>query len=213
MFGRRDDYTAPQAARVAFGAVLLAGAAVMVAKGRLHMSTEDAQTPGVIAWTWLVAAVAAAKTYAIASYLPPAGRRDRLLHLSLVVPAAGLALVLPLTLHLLWFQIVDHSVAGFDDWVGISILFAGFAHVVFALLASLRASQLARGVPAIPVSTIYFACVAAGSLPFPVVPSIIIALTGLPILPLLLAMKPLAAREREAPAPLPRAIARPVRSA
>ena len=213
MFGRRDDYTAPQAARVAFGAVLLVGAVVMVAKAQLHMTSDDAQTPDIIATTWLLAIAAGAVAYAIASYLPPAGRRDRLLQWSLVVPAAGLALVLPLSLHLLWCVVLDRSLVGFDEWVGLSMLFAGFAHAMFVLLACLRASQLARGVPAVSVSTIYFACVAAGSLPFPVVPSIIIALTGLPILPLLLLMKPLAAREREAPAPLPRAIARPVRSA
>lgn len=212
MFGRRDDYTAPQVARVAFGAVLLVGAAVLVGKAQLHMSGDDAQTPGIIAGTWLLATAAAAVAYAIASYLPPAGRRDRLLQLSLVVPAAGIALVLPISLHLLWCVALDRSLVGFDEWVGLSMLFAGFAHVMFALLACLRASQLARGVPAVSASTIYFACVAAGSLPFPVLPSIIIALTGLPIVPLLLAMKPLAAREREAPAPLPRAIVRPLRS-
>lgn len=211
MFGRRVDYTAPQAARVTFGGVLLVGAVLVVERTRFHglMGHSDhSHLASLFGWTWLAALAAGAIAYAVASYLPPAGRRERLLHLSFVVPAAGLALMLPLSIHLLYSLAINRDAGGFDEWVGLSIVLVGFAHVVFAATAILRASQLARGKPAIPIGAVYFATVAAGSIPFPVVPSIFIALTGLPILPLLWAMQPLAARERATADPLPRAIVR-----
>lgn len=211
MFGRRVDYTAPQAARVAFGAVLLVGAVLIVDRASFHGligRSEHSQLAGLFGWTWLAALVAGAIAYAVASYLPPAGRRERLLHLSFVVPAAGLALMLPLSLHLLYCLALDRNLAGFDEWVGLSIVLVGFAHVAFAATMALRASQLARGKPAITIGAVYFSSVAAASIPFPVVPSLFVAITGLPILPLLWAMQPLAARERATADPLPRAIVR-----
>lgn len=211
MLGRRVDYTAPQAARVAFGAVLIAGAAAIVSRASFHGLLghgEGSRLAALFGWTWLGALAAGAIAYTIGSYLPPRGRRERLLHLSFVVPAAGLALMLPLSLHLLYSLAIDSSLGGFDEWVGLSLVLTGFAHVVFAAMTMVRGSQLARGKPAISVGVIYLTSVAAGSIPFPIIPSLFIAVTGLPIVPLLYAMQPLAARERATADPLPRAIVR-----
>lgn len=203
----RGDYSARQMARVVFGAVLVIGACVLVYRVWSHRLElhEHEIAAGVLSWTWLVAIIAALVAHVAVSWSGGSLAGEKLLRASLVVPAAGLALVLPLTIHLLWFRFVEGSVAEFDEWASLSMVFAGPAHVTFLITASRRASQLARGEPAMSVPAIYGLCVVTGMAPLPVIPSILIALTGLPILPLLYGMAPLAAHERAALDTLPRA--------
>lgn len=184
---------ARRAGRVAFGWVMIAGAAVLVTSA-LRGAGHSAAILGV---TWLAAFVAACITYL--TY-----RGEVRLTTSLVVPACGIALLLPLTLHLLFFTFVTHSTSGFDEWVTLSLIATGIAHVVFAIMAMTRAYQLARGEPAVSIVAIYFTCVANGAIPF-VIPAAYVALTGLPIIPLLAYMERIATRERAVPE-LPRAV-------
>lgn len=190
--------TPAQAARVAFGLVLVAGAArvVCIAHAASHAAVTGSATAVALGHAWLAATAAAVATYAILRILPQVREREHIREASFVLPAIGAALVLPLSVHALWKLASGAGLHDFDEWAWLSIVFTGLAHVVFAISAAVRASQLARGKPPIHTGMIYAITIAAGMFPFPVLPSIYIALTGIPILPLVYAMKPLAARER-----------------
>ena len=193
---------------VVFGGALVVGMARLVA---LIATTSDAggerdaAVVRVLGSTWLIAVGAALVLRVIARFARPI-EDDRLRVASAVVPAIGLALILPLTVHLMFFA-VRHEVQGFGDWTAIALVLTGPAHAVFATLAAFRAWRLVRGKPAMSPWAIYGLAVAAGSVPFPVLPSALIAITGLPIVPLLYLMKPVATR-LAAEEPLPLAIAR-----
>jgi len=184
---------ARRAGRVAFGWILIAGAAVLVASAFRSTAGGWLGFRGVHAAAILGASWAAAFVAAGIAYLTYRG--EVRLTTSLVVPACGMALMLPLSIHLAFCLLVRHDATGFDEWAGLSMIATGIAHVVFASLAMARAHQLARGEPAISVGMIYFTCVACGAIPF-VVPVVYVALTGLPIIPLLAHMERIAARER-----------------
>jgi hypothetical protein len=196
-----------QAARIVFGTILFIGAGAIVL--RMPFGLFGHEIADVLAWTWLAAICGALATRVVASFLPSGSPSRSLLHLSFVVPAIGIALVLPLSLHLIYFVLFEGDLRGFNEWATYSMVFAGLAHVVFATLTAVRASQLARGKSPMGVGVIYAGSVAAGMIPLPVIPCLLIAITGIPIVPLLHLMKPLAARERAALETLPRAVARP----
>ena len=185
-----------RAGRIAFGAGLLAGVVAMFATGGTH-------TARILELTWAVAFAAAT----VARMLPTP-RRD-LFTTSLVVPAVGLALVLPLSLHLVVMLALREPTASFDDWVQVSLLCVGFAHVVFAILFGTRASQLARtAAPPMKIRSIYgwsvLASTAPGLLLF-AIPVALTAVTGLFVLPVIAWFDQIAARERATLPLLPRA--------
>lgn len=211
-----NDVFARRAGRLAFGVVLLLGAVYLV----LTMcfsghGGHEGDAARILEWTWLLAAGAGVAVWAIAAWLRAPTDSDAVLTESLVLPTLGAALLLPLTLHLLVFRLLDgHSWASeFDDWVGLSLVITGPAHLVFAILSAVRASKLAIGLPAPSPLKIYGLTVAASCLPFVLlmaIPPVLVAITGLPILPLLYGMERLIARERAALAAvtaLPRAVA------
>jgi hypothetical protein len=196
--------------RIAFGVVLLAGAAILVQR---LASLDEPQSRRVILTTWAVAFAA----YAIAGRL---GSRRVLDHAgelavpALVVPSVGAALLLPLTLHMPFAMLVAPGAGAFDDWAVISAVITGPTHLVFAALAGERARQLAASDPAqSPLSPlkIYGICVAVSCLPFAllVIPPFLVMMTGLPMLGGLALMDWLAARDRLAATAeaVPRAIA------
>jgi hypothetical protein len=199
------NYPSRQHARIVFGLVLLAGAVRLIASS-LVADPRDHSSTGLLAWTWACAFAAALLTR-VATYRVASQRSSlRLLAASLAIPAAGVALLLPISIHALWFASRGSiALEGFDGWVSLSMLCSGLAHLVFLALLVQRAIQLAYGRPTLAVGWIYLWPCIAGSLPFPVVPSIIVAITGLPILPLVSLMKPLADHERSAHTLLPRA--------
>jgi hypothetical protein len=194
-----------QLARIAFGVVLLAGAIWLIATARARANDygDGRSCADVLAAVWSGAVLAALVTRVIASWLPARPTSARLASASLTIPAAGVTLLLPISLHCLWFSCSD-GLAGFDDWVWFCILLTGPAHLTFLLLTVMRARQLALGREPVAVATIYVWCVIMGSLPLPLLPSAVIAITGIPIAPLLWLMKPLA-RAELAGEPLPRA--------
>jgi hypothetical protein len=180
--------------RIAAGAVLIAGAALLV--HRLVSDTEPRSQ-------WLIPAAwgAAIATYFVAGWI---GSRRTLDHADelavpgLVVPSVGAALLLPLTLHLVVAAAISYPLREFDGWVMASVIFTGPTHLVLALLVGARARQLATAVPAISPARIYAICVGVSCLPFAVIvlPPLVVALTGLPMAALMAWMGPLAARDR-----------------
>lgn len=183
-----------QLARIGFGAVLTLGFIQIAFVTATNRAAHDAA-----AWlgiTWLAAIVAALGGYAFAR-TTPRGTSERLHVASLVIPSVGLALVMPLTLHLGWIVVTGAHLRSFDEWFAMSMVFAGVAHVVFAVLAGYRARRLARGEEPMSVGFLYFVVVMCANIPLPVIPAAIVALTGLPMLPLLYGMKRYAKRERE----------------
>jgi hypothetical protein len=194
--------------RIAFGAVLFAGAAILV--HRIE-ATEQSRATLVLAATWAAAFVA----YAIAGWL---GSRRGLDHAdeldvpSLVVPCVGAALLLPLTLQLPFVVLLTNQPDAFDTWAAFALIFTGPTHLAFAALVGQRARQLATGAIAITPRRIYGICVGVSCLPFAifVLPPFVVAVTGLPLAAGMHLMEGLAERDRlrAAAEALPRATVR-----
>ena len=180
--------------RIAAGATLIVGAAALV---YLLAETRRPNVAYAIPVIWAAAAVA----YVLGAVLGSRRTLDHALELAvpgLAVPAAGVALMLPLTLHLLVGVAFLSAVRHFDDWAAMSAIFTGPTHLVLAALVAQRAQQLATGVPAMTPAKIYGICVGVSCLPFAilVLPPFLVALTGLPLAALMGWMGPLAMRDR-----------------
>ena len=207
--------------RVAFGGVLVVGVACLIAaawSGELTHHSFYGRGPrldaaAIIGLTWLVAAVAGVAAWRVAVRVRLAGNPDTLFAESLMIPAVGIALMLPITLHLpVVIALGDRE--AFDVWVVVSMWITGLAHAVFAFTSALRARQLVAGKPAWSPKRIYAITVVTSCLPFVVlyaIPPALVALTALPFIPLLRAMERIVTRERDelagAPHALPRAVA------
>ena len=133
----------------------------------------------------LLAWVAALFVGFVGSLVRDRGDRHRVA--GYVVPAVGMALMLPITLHLLVAMLIGYTERGFDDWCFWSVVFVSVAHIVFAILVGLRAAAIVQGRPPISVGTIYIATVTLAGVPgvLLVIPLVITSVTGLPLLPLL----------------------------
>jgi hypothetical protein len=196
---------------IAFGLVLLAGMGAIVWRA-LHGHPDDAGQN--LALTWLGAVVTAALVWGIARIVKPIPGGDALLRASLVIPALGLACALPLSMHGLWALLIHSSAHAYDDWFDTSLRVVGFAHVVFMLLFAVHARQLATtNRPAMSIAGIYGWTVLASCVPLGmwILPEVLTAITGLPILIVMLVFDEIAARERTALPALPRAIVAPCR--
>jgi hypothetical protein len=202
--------------RIAFGLVLLIGVASLAAAAWSNFhSFHSASRFGavrLISLTWLVAILAGAVVRAIAARLRWQPAVEALFAESVIVPTAGIALLLPITLHLpVVVAVADAS--AFDFWVTASLCVTGLAHIVFAGLCVLRARQLIAGRPAVTPRAIYVATLLTSCVPFVLlwaIPPLLVAVTALPFLPMLRAMQRLVDRERaeiDTARQLPRAIA------
>lgn len=179
-----------RASRIAAGLVLIVGAielaynAVQIGENG-HTTHGMWHAPAIIVATWLVAAVVAL----VGAFVPD--RADGAGHVSsYVLPYMGVALMLPLTIHLP-FAIALGGTEGFDWWVLYSTAFVGIAHIVFAILVGLRASALAKGTQPISVRQIYVGTVVASGMPglLVVIPVLLVAMTAALLLPMLHAME------------------------
>jgi hypothetical protein len=213
------DVYASRAGRVTFGVILIVGAFGLVAlalgtdgRATLALEPEGPATPrGLHAWhvivaSWLLAFIAARVAAAIETRSPDAHEPDALRDAALWVPSVGIALLLPLTLHMLVFA-ASHRVHAFDQWTRFGIMFVGHTHIVFAGLVYLRARALMRGDKPISVTWLYIVTCVFAAVPFGV-PVPYVAVTGIPIVPLLIWMKRAARIERERCCGMPIAIAR-----
>ncbi len=226
-----DSTLARRAGRIAFGVVLALGMLVLAVFAiRCGFRTMPIHAWQLLLGTWLAAFGAAALvrtlTDVAAPPRPTALDEDRHRVAAFVVPAVGLALIAPLTVHLLVVVLLqlDHAMTWhalrralerFDDWAVLSLALTGPAHATFALLVGRRATQLARDQIPTSVEAIYVASTIAACVPGIVVllPPVIVALTGLPLLPFLHGMRRVAERDRDPRRALPAAIARPARTA
>jgi hypothetical protein len=207
---------ARRAGRIAFGLVLLVGVASLAAAA--WSDSVGSHSPArwgaarLVGLTWLAAILAGAVVRAIAARLRWRPAAEALFAESVMVPTAGIALLLPITLHLPVVVVVA-SAGTFDFWVAASLWITGAAHVVFAGLCVLRARALVAGRIAITPRAIYVATLLTSCVPFVLlwaIPPLLVAVTALPFMPMLHAMQRRVDRERAeiAAAPdLPRAIA------
>jgi hypothetical protein len=173
-------------ARIGFGLVLISGALFLAQNAvRLERGGGSMHCWRVICLAWVAALCAGF----VGSLVRDRGDRHRVA--GYVVPAMGVALMAPLTLHLGVGALMHNTARGFDDWCFWSVVFVSVAHVVFAILVGLRAAAIVQGRPPISVGTIYIATVTLAGVPgvLLVLPLIITAITGLPLLPLLHGME------------------------
>ena len=206
--------------RITFGGVLLAGVVhliVAACSGELGRESiyagRNLDAARTIELTWLIAVVAGVVAWRVALRMQLAWNPERLFAESLMVPAAGIALLLPITLHMPVILVIRDS-AAFDVWVLASMWITGLAHAVFAITSALRGKQLVAGSATWSPRKIYIATVVTSCVPFAMlyaIPPTIVAITALPFVPLLRAMEWIVIRERRelasAPHALPRAIA------
>jgi hypothetical protein len=188
--------------RTVFGATLLTGTAVLVAR-LLTMRVPGAFET--IALTWLAAIALGLAAKRLAKNSAPQVRDPvRRFDASFALPAAGIALVLPLTIHVVVASAIGVTARDFDDWARVSVAITGFAHITFALLAAIRANQLATERIAIGSWRIYFLTVFVSCIPFGVlfmIPPLVVGVTGLAIVPMLERMPRWIARDRTVDVP------------
>jgi hypothetical protein len=202
------DVFARRAGRLAFGVVLLLGAAYLVRVAWSEWASGGGpriQAARILTMTWLAAAVAGVAVRAIAARLPGSRSAEALFTRSWVIPTVGVAVLLPITLHMP-FALLANGEHGFDVWVVLSLLFTGVAHVVFAVLSAVRAYKLAIDKRAPSPRKIYVITLIVSCVPFALLlalPPMLVAVTGLPFLPLLRRMEPWIARERAELATIP----------
>ncbi len=188
--------------RLTFGLVLLGAVVVLVERARGGALDHAALW---LAGIWAAALVGGTAARAVAAVwrVPTIGAVP-----ALVVPAVGVALLAPITIQAP-FVFVLGTVHSFDWWITVAMTWMAPTHLVFAALVAARARGLVRGRWTPTPRWIFGATVMASAIPFAaffLIPPALVALTGLPILPLLHHMKAVAARDAEL---LPVAIARP----
>jgi hypothetical protein len=181
---------------LAFGVVMIVGALLLIdtslGDGHPRFGSWYPPPPGQHHWhawqlicgTWIVATMTA-----LVGLLIP-DRDDRFRVASYVVPSIGVALLLPLTIHMP-IALGMSGVEAFDEWCLYSVIFAGAAHIAFALMAGARAKAIVEGREPLAVHTLYGVTVAMACVPglLVVLPILIVAATGIPILPLLYLME------------------------
>lgn len=191
--------------RIVFGAVLLVGVAILVQR---VISVPDPAVASTIIATWIVAAFCGWATRQVTAPFAEHANAGDIFTLSYAVPTLGLALLLPLSLHLV--VAFPLSLANkFDDWVRLSMFITGAAHVVFAMMVTRRAIQLAQGRIAVSTRRIFVTTLVVSSIPFALIffiPPLLVGFTGLALVPFMDRMEGMIERERGEQAPLPMAI-------
>ena len=187
---------AERAGRTAFGLVMIAGAAVLTWQGvDLHKPYPRVHAWEILTGAWVGAFVAylivtaAARRIAIRRSLRVPG---------LVVPTIGIALLVPLTLHMPVALMIG-GIEGFDVWCCVCITLIGITNLLFAAFAAMRAYRLVTDHAAQSPWKIYNLTVFIACVPFVLLfalPPLVVAATGLPIVPMLYGMEKIAAADR-----------------
>ncbi len=183
------DYHSVRAARVTFGLALIAGVPRIVIAGVMHRGGDVAANA--IGQTWLFALIAGVVAAVAAHWFP---RIRFSFASSLVIPWVGIVLVLPITIHCIWIM-ASSNLRGFDEWVAMSALATGAAHLLGAGFVGYRAWQLSRGQQPISPLAIFGWTLLASNLPLPLLPMMFVAPTGIAVVLLMYALDPLAKRE------------------
>jgi hypothetical protein len=144
--------------RSAFGAVLVVAAVVVVVSAATGMLTPRA----VLLVAWPVAAIACAVAQII-------GRNLRFdvggVRRSLVLPAMGVSLVAPLTMHALLSPLFGATSHDFLEWTGVSLILTAHVHVQLAVLASRALVRRQTGLPATSTAGLVGWCALASVIP------------------------------------------------
>jgi hypothetical protein len=208
MFRTESNVFAARVGRIAFGAYLTAGAILLL------LDLADGRRGGTHAFELVVGSwlVALGMGYFVRKLVGArSAPRDAWLLTSLVLPGIGISLMMPLLVHLPIVAVLA-GVSGFESWARTSFAIVGPSHLVLAALVVMRSYGLVRGSGFTPsIGHIYLGAVAV-SLPngaeLLFIPTIIVALTGLTIVPLLRHMAEVVETERAVlPADPPRAVA------
>jgi hypothetical protein len=196
--------------RIVFGLVVAVGAIFVALNAGDIAKSEGAprwHTPELIGGTWLVALLAAIVSYVYIGLGPCPKSPHALRKAALAVPSAGIALLLPITIHVIVMH--DSSVHEIDQWVAMSVLLTSHVHIVLALLVGSRALALANDERPVSIPVIYTITCLGALIPM-IIPMFFVAITGIPIIPLLLWMKRVARLDLERSHQIPFAIARTV---
>ncbi|HSN29115.1 MAG TPA: hypothetical protein VLT45_22660 [Kofleriaceae bacterium] len=196
--------------RVVVGLVLVAGFAKIVVDACLG---QRGVGPG-LGFAWETAGLAGLAAAIIGPLAVRHLADDAWPTASFVLPVAGLALLLPISLHGVVFWLRHETISSFDDWCGLSVIGAGVATLVFSALFAARALSLARtGRSHVSVGEIFWLTTIASAFPFFILGMAMTAATGLFVLPAIYLIDRLALREHAATAiALPRAIVSPCRA-
>lgn len=196
--------------RVVVGLVLVAGFAKIAVAACLGRAGVG---PG-LAFAWEAAAVAGVAAACVAPLVVRRLADDAWATSSFVLPVAGIALLLPISLHGVVFWLRHETISSFDGWCGLSIVGATVATLVFSALFAARALSLARtGRSAVSVGEIFWLTTVASAFPFFILGMAVTAATGLFVVPVICLVDHLALREHAATAiTLPRAIVSPCRA-
>src|SRR4051812_25556978 len=154
--------------RITFGGVLLVGVVhliVAACSGESISTGRNLDAARTIELTWFTALIAGVVAWRVAMRMRLAWTPERLFAESLMVPAAGIALLLPITLHMPVILVIRDS-AAFDLWVVASMWITGLAHAVFAITSALRGKQLVAGEATWSPRKIYIATVVTSCVPF-----------------------------------------------
>lgn len=190
--------------RVVVGLVLVAGfAKIVVAACAGHPGVG----PG-LAFAWEAAAVAGVAAACIAPLVVRRLADDAWATSSFVLPVAGIALLLPISLHGIAFWLRHETLSSFDDWCGLGVVAASVATLVFAALFAARALSLARtGRSGVSIGEIFWLTTIASAFPFFILGMAVTAATGMFVVPVIWLVDRLALREHAATSfALPRAI-------
>jgi hypothetical protein len=189
------EVAARRMVRIAFGTVLIVGAAALVAN---DLRGQPVQPALLVPLTWAGAFIAGAWVRMFGARPVPIEQARARLDASIVLPSIGIALMLPLTLHLPVVLALG-GVADYAAWVKLSIVLTGLTHVVVATMVGIRGAQLAAGRQPFSITAIYLTAIGVSCVPFALllfIPPLIVAVTGLAYLPLLVYQRDLVERER-----------------
>jgi hypothetical protein len=196
MFNSDETRYSRAVGRIVFGVVMILGAATFVERLLRMREAHAAKTLAII---WIAALFAGWLFAQLASVTARRVDVADIFTLSWVLPTLGVALLVPLTLHIPFALALGSNLSAFDDWARLSLVFAGPPHVVFAFLAAVRAARLAQGQPAMSATRIYIITLVAAAVPFGflfLIPPLLVGLTGFAILPFLARLQGLIERER-----------------
>lgn len=193
--------------RVCFGAALVAGAVVLVGSF-LSFSSSTAGAAGygsqtLMAGAWLFACAASVVGHVVGRAvfaLPGRPLGDDGLFASLAVPAVGISLFLPLSLHGL-VGCVTSSPRDFDEWARFGAAVVGHAHLALAGLVVVACWRMSRGEPHRSGLNILLLTVAVAAVPGVLalgVPPLLVLVTGALFVPALVSgLSRIARAERE----------------
>jgi hypothetical protein len=203
---RDSDRYARAIGRIVFGTVMLVGAAIVVQRS---VTMAHPQVGKVIAATWLVAVFCGWSIRHVSVIWTEGKPVDDIFTLSYAVPTTGVALLMPLSLHLVVASAIGETAAGFDTWAKLGLIVAGTAHIAFAICTTSRAVALAQGRIATSTRQIFVYTLVVSAIPFGLllmIPPLVVGLTGLVMLPVIDYMPTMIERERGPAHPLPQAI-------